>query len=49
MPATQWRPIRQAACDDLIGRLTRLTDGGPPLRLDSHPVTQQLERGRRFP
>ena len=42
MPVAQWRPIRQAACDDLIQRLTRLTQADPPLRLDSNPVTRQL-------
>ena len=42
MPAAQWRPTRQAACDDLIRRLTRLAQADPPLRLDSHPVTRQL-------
>ena len=42
MPAAQWRPIRQAACDDLIGRMTRLAQADPPLHLDSHPVTAQV-------
>lgn len=42
VPAAMWRPIRQAACDDLIQRMTRLADADPPLRLDSHPVTRQL-------
>ena len=42
MPTAQWRPIREAACDDLIQRLTRLARADPPLRLDSHPVTRQL-------
>jgi predicted RNase H-like nuclease len=42
MPTAQWRPIRQAACDELIQRLTRLAGADPPLRLDSHPVTRQL-------
>jgi predicted RNase H-like nuclease len=42
MPVAQWRPIRQAACDDLIRRMTRLAHADPPPRLDSHPVTRQL-------
>jgi predicted RNase H-like nuclease len=42
MPVAQWRTIRQAACDDLIQRLTRLADADPPLRLDSHPTTRRL-------
>jgi predicted RNase H-like nuclease len=42
MPTAQWRPMRQAACDDLIQRLSRLAGADPPLRLDSHAVTRQL-------
>jgi predicted RNase H-like nuclease len=42
MPVAQWRPIRQAVCDDLIQRMSKLADADPPLRLDSHPITQQL-------
>jgi hypothetical protein len=34
--------MRQATCDDLIQRLTRLAPADPPLRLDSHRVTRQL-------
>jgi predicted RNase H-like nuclease len=41
-PVALWRPIRQAACDDLIQRMTRLAHTDPPLRLDSHPITRQL-------
>jgi predicted RNase H-like nuclease len=42
MPAAQWRPIRQAASEHLIQRLTRLAQSDPPLRPDSHSVTRQL-------
>jgi len=35
MPIAQWRPVRQAACDDLIQRLARLAQADPPLQLDS--------------
>ena len=42
MPVALWRPIRQAACDELIQRMARLAAADPPLRLDSHPTTRQL-------
>jgi predicted RNase H-like nuclease len=42
MPSAQWRPIRAAACDELIDRLAGLATADPPLRLDSHPVTAAL-------
>lgn len=42
MRMAQWRPIRQAACDELVRRLSGLAAADPPLLLDSHPVTRQL-------
>jgi predicted RNase H-like nuclease len=42
LPVAQWRPLRAAACDELVRRLTRLASADPPLHLDSHPVTRQL-------
>jgi len=42
LPAAEWRLERAANCDTLIGRLGRLADADPPLRLDSHPVTRWL-------
>jgi predicted RNase H-like nuclease len=42
LSAAAWRPLRAAACDDLLCRLVRLTDADPPLRLDSHPATAEL-------
>ncbi len=42
MPVATWRPQRAAASDDLIRRLTALTDADPPLLLDSHPATRAL-------
>ncbi|MDP9459809.1 MAG: DUF429 domain-containing protein [Actinomycetota bacterium] len=37
-----WRPVRAAACDELLRRLSRLSEADPALRLDSHPVTAPL-------
>jgi predicted RNase H-like nuclease len=42
LPVAQWRPLRAAACDELVRRLARLAEADPPLHLDSHPVTRQL-------
>ena len=42
LPTAQWRIERAANCDELIGRLSRLADADPPLRLASHPVTRKL-------
>jgi predicted RNase H-like nuclease len=42
LPVANWRPQRAANCDELIRRLGQLATADPPLRLDSHPVTQQL-------
>lgn len=38
----EWRPLRAATCDGLIGRLERLATADPPLLLGSHPVTRRL-------
>jgi predicted RNase H-like nuclease len=40
MRVAQFRPLRAAACDELVGRLAALED--PPLRLRSHPLTAEL-------
>ncbi|MET8832923.1 DUF429 domain-containing protein [Micromonospora sp. NPDC004540] len=42
LPVAAWRPVRAAACDDLIRRLEKLRSADPPLHLESHPVTRQL-------
>ena len=42
MRAAEYRPLRAAICDDLIARVAALADADPPLRLDSHPVTERL-------
>lgn len=42
MPAAQAWPIRVAACDELIRRVSRLRDADPPLDLMSHPETRWL-------
>lgn len=42
MRAVQWKPMRAAACDDLLRRMARLRDADPPLLLASHPVSGQL-------
>lgn len=42
MPAATWKPLRAAACDELIGRLAALVDADPPLDLRSHPETRRL-------
>ncbi len=36
------RAFRAAECDELLRRMSRLTDARPPLDLRSHPVTAQL-------
>jgi predicted RNase H-like nuclease len=38
----EWRPVRAAACDDLLVRLTGLRAADPPLQFDSHPATRAL-------
>jgi predicted RNase H-like nuclease len=42
MPTAAWRPLRAAACDELLTRLATLTTADPPLILESHPVTEAL-------
>jgi predicted RNase H-like nuclease len=42
MPAVEFRRLRAAACDDLIGRLDSLADVDPRLRLREHPMTGVL-------
>lgn len=42
LPAAQWRPMRAAACDELVNRLSQLATADPPLQLASHPVTHRL-------
>lgn len=37
-----WRPVRAAACDELLQRMSRLSDADPALDLRSHPVTAML-------
>ena len=37
-----FRPVRAAACDELIRRVASLGTADPPLRLDTHPVTAKL-------
>jgi predicted RNase H-like nuclease len=38
----EFRPVRANACDTLIAALAQLETADPPLRLRSHPVTEQL-------
>lgn len=42
MPVAAFRPLRAAACDDLIRRLAALRDADPPLDIRSHPLTGRL-------
>jgi predicted RNase H-like nuclease len=42
MPMSEFRPIRAAACDELICRVSRLADADPPLDLRSHELTRAL-------
>jgi predicted RNase H-like nuclease len=44
MPAATWRPLRAAACDELIRRVAALLDADPPLDLRPHPETFRLLR-----
>jgi hypothetical protein len=41
-PTADWRPIRAAACDELIGRVGGLSAFDPPLDLLSHELTKKL-------
>jgi len=42
MPAAEWQPLRCAACDELIRRLSELDRADPPLDMRSHPETRRL-------
>ena len=42
MPVATWRPLRAAACNELLGRIADLRSADPPLDLRSHPVTAKL-------
>lgn len=42
MAAAIWKPLRAAACDELIRRLASLIDADPPLDLRSHRETRRL-------
>ncbi|MBJ7354352.1 MAG: DUF429 domain-containing protein [Thermoleophilaceae bacterium] len=42
MKIAEFRPIRNAACDDLIQRLAALRNFDPPIDLTSHPTTRSL-------
>ena len=42
LPAAEWRPVRAAACDELIRRIDALSSARPMLDLRSNPVTQSL-------
>jgi predicted RNase H-like nuclease len=42
MPAAVWKPLRAAACDELIRRLAALIEADPPLDLASHVETRRL-------
>ncbi len=42
LPTAEWRPVRAAACDELIKRVALLRDAVPPLDLQSHPATDRL-------
>jgi predicted RNase H-like nuclease len=41
-PTADWRPIRAAACDELIGRVAGLSAFDPPIDLLSHELTRKL-------
>jgi len=42
MPSAAWRPLRAAACHELIRRLATLERADPPLDLRTHPETRRL-------
>lgn len=42
MNAATFRPLRAAACDELVGRMVTLDGADPPLLLGSHPVSEAL-------
>jgi predicted RNase H-like nuclease len=42
LATADWRPVRAAACDELIGRVAGLSAFDPPIDLRSHDVTRRL-------
>ncbi len=42
MRTAEFKPVRAAACDELIRRIAALADADPPLDLRSHEVTRKL-------
>ncbi|MFJ4744979.1 DUF429 domain-containing protein [Streptomyces sp. NPDC088775] len=42
VPTAQWRAVRAAECDRLVGHMAGLATADPPLLLSSHPVSRQL-------
>ena len=42
MPMVDFRPLRNAECDELICRVARLKDADPPMDLLTHPETRRL-------
>lgn len=42
LSAVEWRPMRAAACDELVRRIDALSDLTPSLDLRSNPVTESL-------
>ncbi|MFE6102022.1 DUF429 domain-containing protein [Streptomyces laurentii] len=42
VPTAQWRAVRAAECDRLIGYMAGLATADPPLLLSSHPVSRRL-------
>ncbi|MEW2521746.1 DUF429 domain-containing protein [Actinacidiphila alni] len=42
VPTAQWRAVRAAECDRLIGRMAGLATADPALLLSSHPVSRHL-------
>ena len=42
MRIAKFRPLRAAACDELISRVAALKHANPPMDLESHPETRRL-------
>lgn len=42
MPRADFRKLRSAECDELIRRVSQLTNANPPLKLLTHPETARL-------
>lgn len=42
LSTADWRPLRAAACDELVQRIDALSSASPALDLHSNPVTQSL-------